>query len=53
MAQSVKRLTVDFGSSYDFMVCEFQPYVGLCADSMEPAWDSLSAPPLLECSLSK
>ena len=25
-----------------FMVCEFEPRIGLCADSAEPAWDSLS-----------
>ena len=32
---------------------EFKPCVGLCADSTEPAWDSLSAPPPLALSLSK
>ena len=49
MAQSVKRLTPDFGSGLDLMVHGIEPRVGLCADSMEPAWDplspSLSAPP--------
>ena len=32
---------------------ELEPRVGLCADSAEPAWDSLSlpAPPLLALSL--
>ena len=38
------------------MVRGFEPYVGLCADSVEPAWDSLSpflsAPALLMLSLS-
>ena len=35
-------------------VYEVEPHVSLCADSMDPAWDSLSpflsAPPLLMCS---
>ena len=26
----------DFGSGHDFTVREFQPHVGLCADSSEP-----------------
>ena len=26
------------------MVREFEPLVGLCADSVVPAWDSLSLP---------
>ena len=55
MAQSVKRPTLDLGSGYDLMVCGFRPYVGVHADSVEPAWDSLfpslSAPPLLSLSL--
>ena len=42
MAQLVKRPTVDFGSGHDLTVCEFKPHIGLCADSMKPAWDSLS-----------
>ena len=42
MAHSVKHLTLDFGSGRDLMVCEFEPRVRLCADSAEPAWDSLS-----------
>ena len=46
----------DFGSGHDLMVHEFEPFIGLCADSVEPAWDSvsrsLSAPPLLMLSLS-
>ena len=50
MAQLVQRLTLGFGSGHDFTVCEIEPHVRLCADSMEPAWDSLSfsSPPLLE-----
>ena len=42
MAQSVKRPTLDFGSGHDLVVCEIEPWVGLSADSVEPAWDSLS-----------
>ena len=48
MAQSVKQLTLDFGSGHDLMVGEFQPHefkprIRLCT---EPAWDSLSLLPL-------
>ena len=47
MAQSVKRLTLDFGSGHDLTVRG--PCLRLCANSVEPAWDSLSvsfsAPP--------
>ena len=42
MAQWVKRLTLGFGSGHDLMVGEIESCVGLCADSAEPAWDSLS-----------
>ena len=42
MAQSVKHLTLDIGSAHDLTVCETEPHVGLCSDSMEPAWDSVS-----------
>ena len=49
VAQSVGCLTLDFGSGHDLMVHEFELLVGLCADSLEPPWDSvspsLSAPP--------
>ena len=41
-AQSVQRLTLDFGSSHHLTVCEFEPRVRLCADSCEPARDTLS-----------
>ena len=41
-AQWVKRLALDLGSRHDLMVHEFKLRVGLCADSTEPAWDSLS-----------
>ena len=42
VVQSVKPLTLDFGSGHDLMARESEPSVGLCADSMEPAWGSLS-----------
>ena len=54
MTQSVKHLTLDFSSGHDITVHEFEPHIGLCADSAEPAWDplspSLSASPLLSLS---
>ena len=50
MAQSVRCLTLDFGSGHDLMFCEIEPCVGLCAGSVEPAWDSLS-PSLSACPL--
>ena len=41
----------DFCSGHDLTVCEFEPHIGLCADSLESAWyfvsPSLFAPPLL------
>ena len=47
----LKHPTLDFRSGHDLTVCEFEPPIGLCADSLEPAWDplspSISAPPLL------
>ena len=56
MAQSVKRLALDFGSGHDLMVCEFEPHVELCTDSVEPAWNSLSPSvcpyPTCTCTLS-
>ena len=42
MAQSVKHPTLDFASSHDLMVHEFEPYVELCAVSSLSAWDSPS-----------
>ena len=44
MTQSVKHPTLHIGSDHDLMVHEFEPHVGLCADSAEPTWDSLSLP---------
>ena len=54
MAQSVKHLTLDFSSGHDLIVCGIKPCFRLYADSVEPAWDSLSpsAPPLLPLFLS-
>ena len=42
MAQLVKHPILGFGSGHDLTVHKFEPCVGLCADSAEPAWDSLS-----------
>ena len=42
MSQSVKYLTLGFGSGHDLTVCEFEPCFELRAVSVEPAWDSLS-----------
>ena len=50
MAQLVKHPTLDFGSGRDLTVREIEPQAGLCADSAELAWDSLS--PALCVSLS-
>ena len=51
MAQSVEHLALGFSSGHDLTVREFEPHIGLFADSVEPALDSLSpslsAPPLL------
>ena len=54
MAQSVKHLTLGFGSGRDLVVPGIEPHIGLCAGSPDPAWDSLSnsAAPLLALSLS-
>ena len=46
-AREVERPTVDLGSGRDLAVCGIEPYVGLCTDITEPAWDSLSLFPLL------
>ena len=57
VAQSVKRPTPHLGSGHDLTVREFDPCIGLCAHSIESAWDSVSlafsAPPALTCSLSQ
>ena len=41
-APLIKRPTLDFGLGHDLMVRRLKSYVGLRADSVEPAWDSLS-----------
>ena len=48
----IKPQTFDFGSDHDFTGPEVESCVGLCADSMEPAWDSLSLPLPCSCSVS-
>ena len=42
MAQSIRRLTLDFSSGHDLTVHEFEARIGLWAISVELAWDSLS-----------
>ena len=42
VAQLVKHLILDFDSGHDVKVCEIEPHIGLCADSVEPPWDPLS-----------
>ena len=48
VAHLVKCPTLDFGSGHHLMVHGFKPCLGLCADSVEAAWDSLS-PSLCPC----
>ena len=50
----LKQLSADFHSGHDLTVLEFEPHIGLCADSSEPEYCfrscvslSLSASPLL------
>ena len=52
MAELVKHPTLDFGSGHDLTVRGIKPHVGLHVDSMDPTWDSLSAPPPLMLMLS-
>ena len=42
MVQLVKHPTLDFDSGHDLTVCDIEPCIGVCDDSMEPAWDFLS-----------
>ena len=42
VARSVKRLVLGFSSGHDLTVCGFRPYIRLCSEDTEPAWDSLS-----------
>ena len=48
MAPLAGRPTHDFGPGHGCVVSGFEPRVGLYADSVEPAWGSLSLP--LPCS---
>ena len=43
MAQSIKLPTLGFGSGHDLRVGKFETHIGLCIDSAEPAWNSLSS----------
>ena len=52
-AQLVKHRTLGFGSGLDLTVGEFEPRAGLCDDSTESAWDSLSPARSLSLSLSQ
>ena len=56
MAQLVKHFNLGVGSGHDLTVRGFESHVQLCADGMEPDWDSvsssLSVPPLFALSLS-
>ena len=37
VAQSIERLTLNFGLGHDLTVCEIEPCIRFCADSVEPA----------------
>ena len=52
MVQLGKRQTLDLVSGHDLTVCGFEPQAGLQADSVKPAWDSLSALTPHACALS-
>ena len=36
------QLSINFSSGHDLTISRFEPHIGLCADSTEPALDSLS-----------
>ena len=44
MAQSVKQLTLDFGSGHDLTICEIEPGIDLQTDSTWSVLDLLSLP---------
>ena len=44
MAQSVKRPARDYDSGHDLTVHETEHPIGLCPNSVEPAWGSQSLP---------
>ena len=51
VAHSLEHPTLAFSSGHDLKGGETEPRIGLCADSVKPAWGSLSpslaAPPWL------
>ena len=51
VAQLVECPTLDFGSGHDPQGHGIEPCIQLCANSMEPAWDSLSPSPAHALSL--
>ena len=53
VAPLLEQLTLDFGLGHGLKVRETEPQVGLRADNVQPAWDSLSlsSPPLPALSL--
>ena len=42
VAQSLKHLILDFSSGHDLTVRGVKPRIGVCTNSVEPAWYSLS-----------
>ena len=40
----LSREVSEFGSGHDLMICGLDPHIGPHADSVEPAWDSVSPP---------
>ena len=52
VAQSVERPALDFSSGHDPTVRGFEPHIGLHTESVESAWDSVSASSPLAHSLS-
>ena len=52
VAQSVKHLTLVFGSGHGLTVHEITLHTGLHANSTEPAWDSLCLSSTHACALS-
>ena len=51
MAQLVELLTLNFSSGHGLTFHGIEPWVELCADSVEPTWDFLSLPLSLPLSL--
>ena len=42
VAKWVDHPTLDLNLGHDLPVCGFKSHIGLCTDSMDPAWDSVS-----------